>query len=525
MQTHGLFKPAISIKEEKIPQLPFKIAYEKLFNNLRLVSNQNIRNINEWFSTHINKYKCKASVTSIDGTNKSYTFLNLPYLTYQDYGLFMLYTKLDEGAYSTVYLSQDINNGVFFAVKKEELHPDELPLLEREKTNLIYNKQLYATFQKEVSLLANEESDSTNEIKEEKKYKINAWLVMKLHNGVSLHRLIHGIEMDNHRKLRIARNIAYTFFQLHQDKKLHNDIKPANIMIHPVTDKIELVDFQSTLPVDQAHSLSLFATYAAPELAPSFKEDDVDQLIRTYTYQTEVYSLGITLGELFGVLTELKDVFDDIHFAYMEEKYGDANKDSGKFFYRAYQIKPVCPKEVDIDVYKLILNMIDKNPMNRPTVESVLDFFTDKCKPLPRKKIGILEFSQITIALPALKNENTGLLNTLLEMDEIWMTDYKRSRPNHTIHTETWYQLCELFMESNINLADKVFYHAKEMIFMKKASDILFNLMNQIPELVKKTDPFPEDFTYFSIECPTLVNEKTKVTPLATENPSCSPTL
>ncbi|NEP14195.1 MAG: AAA family ATPase [Symploca sp. SIO2C1] len=102
--------------------------------------------------------------------------------------------------------------------------------------------------------------------------------------------------------LTIALQLAQALHYLGQQRIIHKDIKPSNILIHPETGQIQLIDFSisSLLPKEQQQLLNpnvLEGTlaYISPE--------QTGRMNRGIDYRTDFYSLGVTFYELLtGVL-------------------------------------------------------------------------------------------------------------------------------------------------------------------------------------------------------------------------------
>ncbi|MBD2163143.1 AAA family ATPase [Calothrix membranacea FACHB-236] len=96
---------------------------------------------------------------------------------------------------------------------------------------------------------------------------------------------------------QIALAICFTLEQLHKHCIIHKDIKPANILIHPATSEIKLIDFSlaTLLPkeiqfITNPYVLEGTLAYMSPE--------QTGRMNRYIDYRTDFYSLGITFFEL-----------------------------------------------------------------------------------------------------------------------------------------------------------------------------------------------------------------------------------
>ncbi|MEQ8466829.1 trifunctional serine/threonine-protein kinase/ATP-binding protein/sensor histidine kinase [Coleofasciculus sp. E1-EBD-02] len=95
----------------------------------------------------------------------------------------------------------------------------------------------------------------------------------------------------------IAIQLAEALHYLNQQHIIHKDIKPANILIHPETRHVKLIDFSisSLLPKEQQtltnpNTLEGTLAYISPE--------QTGRMNRGIDYRTDFYSLGVTFFEL-----------------------------------------------------------------------------------------------------------------------------------------------------------------------------------------------------------------------------------
>ncbi|MEG5001878.1 trifunctional serine/threonine-protein kinase/ATP-binding protein/sensor histidine kinase [Microcoleus sp. B4-D4] len=130
-------------------------------------------------------------------------------------------------------------------------------------------------------------------------------LVMEDFGGVSLSNYLH-IATDESQKykvlplaefLKLALQLTNILHYLYQNRVIHKDIKPANILINPDTKQIKLIDFSiaSLLPretqeIQNPNVLEGTLAYLSPE--------QTGRMNRGIDYRSDFYSLGVTFYEL-----------------------------------------------------------------------------------------------------------------------------------------------------------------------------------------------------------------------------------
>ncbi len=139
-------------------------------------------------------------------------------------------------------------------------------------------------------------------------------LVMEDFGGISLKSFAQGQPLDLTAFLLIALQLADVLHQLYQHSIIHKDIKPANILIHPETKQVKLIDFSisSLLPretqeVQNPNVLEGTLAYLSPE--------QTGRMNRGIDYRSDFYSLGVTFYELLtGVLPfQASDPMELVH--------------------------------------------------------------------------------------------------------------------------------------------------------------------------------------------------------------------
>nr|MDJ0517257.1 serine/threonine-protein kinase [Trichodesmium sp. MO_231.B1] len=126
-------------------------------------------------------------------------------------------------------------------------------------------------------------------------------LIMPDFGGISLGQYYQNLSpteaKDISQFLDIAIQIAEIIYQLHQNRIIHKDIKPANILINPTTKEIYLIDFSisSLLPretqeIQNPNVLEGTLAYISPE--------QTGRMNRGIDYRSDFYSLGVTFYQL-----------------------------------------------------------------------------------------------------------------------------------------------------------------------------------------------------------------------------------
>ena len=132
-------------------------------------------------------------------------------------------------------------------------------------------------------------------------YQNSYALVMEDFGGISLQKwtLQQKNSLSLQEFLEIAIALCDTLDILCQERIIHKDIKPSNILINPATKQIKLIDFSiaSILPreikeLQNANSLEGTLAYLSPE--------QTGRMNRGIDYRSDFYSLGITFYELLS---------------------------------------------------------------------------------------------------------------------------------------------------------------------------------------------------------------------------------
>ena len=150
--------------------------------------------------------------------------------------------------------------------------------------------------------------------------------------------------------LQIAIQLTDILNYLYQNRVIHKDIKPANILINPETKQVKLIDFSisSLLPretqeIQNPNVLEGTLAYLSPE--------QTGRMNRGIDYRSDFYSLGVTFYELLtGTLPFVSaDAMELVHCHLAKTPIS------------VYEINPQIP----LVVSKIISKLMAKNAENR----------------------------------------------------------------------------------------------------------------------------------------------------------------
>ncbi|WP_413166789.1 AAA family ATPase [Capilliphycus salinus ALCB114379] len=218
-------------------------------------------------------------------------------------------------------------------------------------------------------------------------------LVMEDFGGISLHEQIQKQNKNGlgetaegmNQFLKIARQMAEILEQLHQNRIIHKDIKPHNVIIQPVSGKIQLIDFTnaSQLPrinpeINRISAIEGTLTYISPE--------QTGRMNRGIDYRSDFYSLGVMFYEL--LTGKLPFVCDDpmelIHSHIAREPVSPKNR------------IPEIPEMVSNIVLKLMAKMPEDRYQSGSGIKQDLDICIQQWQAhnqIPNFRLGTYDLS------------------------------------------------------------------------------------------------------------------------------------
>nr|WP_290225142.1 hybrid sensor histidine kinase/response regulator [Trichocoleus desertorum] len=122
-------------------------------------------------------------------------------------------------------------------------------------------------------------------------------LVLPDFAGTSLTEFCAGQPLELSQFLRIGMQLAEILGQLHQHHILHKDIKPQNILIHPDTGEVKIIDFSIASRLSRENQTISHPNLLEGSLA-YMSPEQTGRMNRAIDYRVDFYSLGVTFYEL-----------------------------------------------------------------------------------------------------------------------------------------------------------------------------------------------------------------------------------
>ena len=168
-------------------------------------------------------------------------------------------------------------------------------------------------------------------------------LIMEDFGGISLNEYTANSPLSLPHFLNIAIQIVSILEGLHCHQIIHKDIKPANILIQPETQQIQLIDFsiasllaRETQTLSNPNILEGTLAYLSPE--------QTGRMNRGIDYRSDFYSLGVTFFELLTAKLPF-ECNDQMELVYCH---------LAKLPPFAHTINPSIPSVVSEIIYKLM---------------------------------------------------------------------------------------------------------------------------------------------------------------------------
>ncbi|KAA6371407.1 MAG: putative serine threonine-protein kinase nek2 [Streblomastix strix] len=240
--------------------------------------------------------------------------------------------------------------GVVYKIKRKT---DGKLLVYKKISCLIEEEEI--SIRKEVEILSSLHHENIIELVEAFKHDNNFYIVTELAEGGTLQSFYRkkrntGEFITEEQAWRFLKEITSGVAYLHQNRILHRDIKPQNILLTADgTTKITDLDIAKKLGTgdDFASTMVGTAMYMSPEMTTNRKQ----------SFPADIYAVGLTIHEILTLQVPF-DARSNIQLM--------QNKLNGKV------AAEIDPSRYSQDLIDIVNSMRNVNPEQRPTAEQIL---------------------------------------------------------------------------------------------------------------------------------------------------------
>ena len=254
-------------------------------------------------------------------------------------------------------------------------------------------------------------------------------------------------------RINVCINAIQELNKLHKNNKLlHLDIKPENLMIDPVSGKVTIIDFGTSLAINDKGKaegkLIGSPLYMAAELLQGF----VDTYFKkascptiSYSSATDVYSLGLALANML-MLTDQKEFYNKF------SPYVVAQPGSDIFNKNQLLTDP----SIRMEVVALLSKMTAENPKDRPSLDAAEKEFNNIFSGMNtldtyKLKIAIVDINEFKFLTSDARSE---MIKQLKSFDQVQLV-----ANNNKIDIDLAVKVINLLDASLVPVRRDVFYH------------------------------------------------------------------
>lgn len=188
---------------------------------------------------------------------------------------------------------ESANSLVYRGILKENRRPLILKLL---KEDYPTPAELYR-YQQEYEITRSLNSEGTIKAYELRKYQNTQVMLLEDFGGESLKNLLSDRPFSLPEFLHLAIQIADALGKVHQNKVIHKDINPSNIVLNPQTGQLKIIDFGLSTLLSQENP-SLTSPNVLEGTLAYISPEQTGRMNRVLDYRTDFYSLGVSFYEL-----------------------------------------------------------------------------------------------------------------------------------------------------------------------------------------------------------------------------------
>jgi predicted ATPase/signal transduction histidine kinase/GAF domain-containing protein/tRNA A-37 threonylcarbamoyl transferase component Bud32 len=154
-------------------------------------------------------------------------------------------------------------------------------------------------YKQEYEILRQMKSDGVIKAYSLESYQRTLAIILEDFGGSSLKTLLGQRKFTLSELLNIAIKIVESLEQIHAANIIHKDINPSNIVYHPTTEELKIIDFGIATVLTYSQTTLKNPTVLEGTLA-YISPEQTGRMNRSVDYRTDFYSLGVTFYEMFG---------------------------------------------------------------------------------------------------------------------------------------------------------------------------------------------------------------------------------
>lgn len=238
-------------------------------------------------------------------------------------------------------IKEEISRGGNSIIVRGTRNSDNCPVVVK-----LLNKEYPSTkdmsvFVREYEIMHKITGDGIIKVYSLEKFNNSIAIIMEDIGGESVDKVLQSIKAGIAEKLSLAIQMTNCLIQLHKQHVIHKDVNPTNFIWNNKTNEVKIVDFGISAELireaSQCINLNILEgslDYLSPE--------QTGRINRPIDYRTDLYSLGITLYELFTGQLPFK---------------GD---DELEIIYSHIAKNPVHPKEINPEIPAILSDIVMK---------------------------------------------------------------------------------------------------------------------------------------------------------------------
>ncbi len=186
------------------------------------------------------------------------------------------------------------NSAIYRGTRDSDKCPVIVKLLNREYPT---SRELSA-FMREYEIMNKLTGDGIIKAYSIEKYNKSLAIIMEDIEGESVARTLGSVKTGIYDGLSLAIQMTNSLIQIHEQNIIHKDINPTNFIWDQSTGQVKLIDFGISAELFRESSQSIDMSNPEGNLF-YISPEQTGRVNRPVDYRTDIYSLGVTLYELF----------------------------------------------------------------------------------------------------------------------------------------------------------------------------------------------------------------------------------